>query len=42
MIGIDVGNLAFNNNGATGPGIEDLVPHDVEVELPTCNWEEGI
>ena len=42
MIGVDVGNLAFNSNGVTGPGIEDHVPDEVEVELPTCNWEEGL
>ena len=41
MVGV-VGNLAFNTKGVPGPGVEDPVPCGVEVELPICNWEEGL
>ena len=37
---VDVGNLAFNSNGAAGIGSKDPVPREVKVELPISAGEE--
>ena len=42
MADVDVGNLAFNSNGAAGIGSKDPVPREVEVELPTSAGEERL
>lgn len=42
VIGVDVGNLAFNSNGVTGLGVEDTVPCEVDVELHISMGEEGL
>ena len=42
MICVDVGNLAFNSNGAAGIGSKDPVPREVEVELPISAGEKRL
>jgi hypothetical protein len=42
VIGVDDGNLAFNNNGAIGAGVEEPAPSVIGVEIPIPSREEGL
>ena len=42
VIGVGFWYLAFNSNGATGAGIEELAPSNIGVEHPIPSWGKGL